>query len=244
MSNKAGPEICYVNYQKPDFETALKNCRASCQGPGQCRRNGWIFYEDYYFKCPLYLKHQEDEQIRQQVESSVPDLLSGAELEDYNPLNPSQKRARELSDRFLKTEAYKTGKGLVLTGDYGVGKTYLAVSIYKALIRKGIQAVFTRPKKHGSIQALEEYYETLQKPTVLIYDDLGTEIKREIIIDFLYTLVDRRMESNKSLIATTNLTKEALRHWLGKRIFSRLIYKNYILEVNGEDYRERNRQLF
>jgi len=244
MSNKASPEICYVNYQKPDFETALKNCQASCKGPDQCQQNGWIFYEDYFFKCPVYHKYRDIEKIRQQVEETVPQLLSEAELEDYDTQNPSQKRARELAFRYLRKQAYKAGKGLILTGDYGVGKTYLAVSLYKALIRKGVQAVFTRPKKHGSIQTLEEYYKMLHKPTVLIYDDLGTEIKRDIIVDFLYTLFDKRLESNKSLIATTNLTKEALRHWLGKRIFSRIIYKNYILEVKGEDYREQNRDLF
>jgi len=59
MSNKASPEICYVNYQKPDFETALKNCQASCKGPDQCQENGWIFYEDYFFKCPVYHKYRD-----------------------------------------------------------------------------------------------------------------------------------------------------------------------------------------
>jgi DNA replication protein DnaC len=120
----------------------------------------------------------------------------------------------------------------------------MIVAMYKELVLRNIPVVFARPKSTGIFKEIEEYYKTLEKPEILIYDDLGTELRKDFIIDLLFRMIDVRNDHRKGLIATTNTPKAELQKWFGPRIYSRLLRRNYILEIKGEDYRASNRELF
>ena len=226
------------------MEAAYHSCLAHCPGAHQCTRNGWIFAVDCFFLCPVYKFHEQQYRIQKQIDQYVPESLQHATLENYTPQNESQIRLVTVSKRYLEKKAWSQGKGIIISGQPGTGKTHTVVAIYKQLIEKGVSVAFARPKTVGDFQSIERYYKQLEKQDVLIYDDMGTELRKDFIMDMLYVLFDKRLSSNKSVMITTNMTHNTFAQRIGKRIHSRFMEKNFFLEIEGEDYRQQKRALF
>jgi len=194
--------------------------------------------------CPDYTNYKAMTRLQKKVSEHIPPNLENSSFDSYRPGNKTQSDLLGIALRYFEVEAYFEGKGIIVCGPNGVGKTHIAVAMYKELVLRNIPVVFARPKSTGSFKEIEEYYRTLEKPEVLIYDDLGTELRKDFIIDLLFTMLDVRNDHQKGLIATTNTPKKDLQKWLGPRIYSRLMMKNFILEVIGNDFRASNRELF
>jgi len=237
-------EGCVINYPEPDFESAFNICRQTCTKPAECNRNGWIFYQDIYYECPLYKKHLAMKKLQDQLSQYIPETMADADFSNYHPVTKSQHHLKQIALRYFEKEAYKDGKGIIITGKNGTGKSHIAVSIYRRLVKKSVSVLFTRPRKHGSFQEIRRDFQAMEKPKVLIYDDLGTELERNFIIDMLFELIDKRLNTRKGMIMTTNIRKAELKYRLGPRIFSRLKKRHYILTVEGPDHRLENRELF
>ncbi len=233
-----------IEISAPTAKEEIEKCRNTCPGPDKCRKNGYIFAENTFFKCDIYEQFRRISRIQSIISRNVPISLYNAKLETFSPVNESQQEAKNVAERFLEKQAYLDGKGFFLFGPNGVGKTHIAASVYRELLARNIPAVFARPKTCGGYPAIESYYQTLQEPQVLIYDDLGTELRKDFIIDILFQLIDKRYNDGKSIVATTNLTLQQLADWFGPRIMSRLQGKNFMLPVEGEDYRFTHKERF
>ena len=143
-------------------------------------------------------------------------------------------------------EQYReAGKGLLLFGTTGTGKTYAAACVANALINKGVSVKmtdFTRIENAVSdmFGKRQEYYNELNNFDLLIIDDLNTERKTEYMKEIVYNVINSRVLSGRPLIITTNLTNKELQkaddvHF--QRVFSRLFEACIPIEVNGEDKR-------
>ncbi len=233
-----------VNYPKPNFPKAFELCKKACPGVKKCNKNGLLFYNDYFYKCPLYETHQKITRIQKQLDQSIPEELKGVTMENYTPQTQTQQKLIETVGRYFEKKAWRNGKGLIICGPNGVGKTHVAVAIYKKLIGQHVTAAFARPKLDGGFHEIEEHYKMLAAPKVLIYDDFGPELERDFILNHLFNLFDKRVNSKKGLIGTTNLKSVALKYKFGTKIFSRLSKDNFFLQIDGEDFREKKRELF
>lgn len=142
------------------------------------------------------------------------------------------------------------GKGLLLAGDCGTGKTHLAVAIINALIEKGIPGVFvTVPELLQKIR--ESYSKTasvssadiinlVKTAELLVLDDLGAEKPNEWTEEQFYVVINARYENELPTIITTNHTNiKELKARIGARSFSRIIEMCDGVECQGTDYRER-----
>ncbi|MCL2599260.1 MAG: ATP-binding protein, partial [Firmicutes bacterium] len=138
---------------------------------------------------------------------------------------------------------------LVLYGDTGSGKTFLAGCVANALLAKGVSLLMCSSyeffadmqKYHTTFDATKQslfahYLDT----DVLIVDDLGAEIMlKNITIEYLYLLLSERQRNNKTTLFTTNLSDNATSFEdafanrsltrYGERIASRLSDKNQSL---------------
>ena len=135
------------------------------------------------------------------------------------------------------------GKGLLMFGTVGTGKTFASACIMNALIDKGIpcyMSTFTDIAQDifdGKID-----YHDLSKYALLVLDDLMSERKTEYMQAIVFNVIDRRCKSGLPLIVTTNLTADAIKNPADltyQRIFSRLLEMCVPIEVKGEDRRRK-----
>ena len=151
--------------------------------------------------------------------------------------------ARKYVDNF--DEFRKNGKGLLLFGTVGTGKTYAAACIANALIDKGVPVLMTNFARiantvGGMWEGKQEYYDSLNRYPLLILDDLAAERKTEYMSEIVFNVIDSRYRAGLPLIVTTNLTSEELKHPSDisyQRTFSRLLEMCLPVKVEGKDKR-------
>jgi DNA replication protein DnaC len=151
--------------------------------------------------------------------------------------------ARNYFENFEKM--HKDGKGLLLFGKTGTGKSFAAACIANALIDKGHPALVTnfariRNTAQGLFDGRQEYFDSFNRFPLLILDDLAAESKSEYMQEIVYEVINTRYLAGLPLIVTTNLTAEELKHpadVTNQRTFSRLFEMCIPIEVTGTDRR-------
>ncbi|MBN6186428.1 ATP-binding protein [Aneurinibacillus sp. BA2021] len=179
--------------------------------------------------------------------SLIPAALRKATFENYRPQNASLVKAKQILFDYPEEFEPDESKNLLLTGDYGVGKSHLAVSVLKRLIERGftgifitvpelltkIRSTYNRDSHHTELELLE----TIKGVDCLVLDDIGTENGSDWAVSKLFEVVDGRL--GKHTIYTTNLDSIALERKIGERNFSRLMFDTIPVVMKGEDYRRR-----
>lgn len=153
--------------------------------------------------------------------------------------------ARRYVEHFLKMKA--NGKGLLFFGDTGVGKSFIAACIANALIDKGYKCLVTNFPRiinelSGLYEGKQEYINDLNCYELLVIDDLAIERDTEYTAEIVQNVVDSRYRAGLPLIVTTNLKISELMqpHDIRKkRLYSRLKEMCLMIEVSGEDRREK-----
>lgn len=144
----------------------------------------------------------------------------------------------------------KQGTGLLLCGQVGTGKSFLAAAIANELISQGIPCLMTNfsriisrvSEKFGGDQ---KYLDDLNRFDLLVIDDLGVERDTEFTWEKVMNVIDARYRAGLPLIVTTNLGPKdfADRGDIRRqRVFSRLKEMCICLEVKGEDRRGKKMQ--
>jgi DNA replication protein DnaC len=146
-------------------------------------------------------------------------------------------------DNFKKFHA--EGKGILLYGSVGTGKTFLSACTANALIDKGIPTMVTSVsyianKLMGMYEGKNEYIEGLNTYPLLVLDDLGAERNTEYMNEVVYNVINARYKARLPLIVTTNLTTEQLKAPTDvtmARTYSRVLEMCFPIKVEGVDIR-------
>ena len=75
------------------------------------------------------------------------------------------------------------------------------------------------------------------KADLVVWDDIASSTGSNYDIDKLFSLINGRIENDKSNIFTSNLDTDAIRHALGARLASRIGNGSVNIEFNGADKR-------
>ena len=156
-------------------------------------------------------------------------------------------KARRYVENFDKAKAENTG--LLLWGDVGTGKSFVAGCIANALIEQEIPVAMTN---FGFILAdmmnlkidKNEYIKNLNKNSLLIIDDFGMERDTPFALEQIYNVIDSRYTASKPLIVTTNLTFEEMENTAIqtdlRRIYDRVLEMCVPIQFKGESKRTEN----
>lgn len=205
-------------------------------------------------KCRIEKKEREEaERKRIEFEKRVKEYrrmgFPESDMKDWTFANDDRSNekistvARNYVENFGKM--YEDGKGLLLFGKTGTGKSFAAACIANALIDKGHPALMTnfariRNTVQGLFDGRQEYFDSFNRFPLLILDDLAAESKSEYMQEIVYEVINTRYLAGLPLIVTTNLTAEELKHpadVTNQRTFSRLFEMCIPIEVTGTDRR-------
>lgn len=147
-------------------------------------------------------------------------------------------------------EMRKDNVGLLLYGNVGSGKTYIACSIANAIITeysynvkmRNFAQILNDLQKGGFTLDRNEYIEQITNPALLILDDFGIERNTEYALEQIYNVINARYLKARPTIITTNLNFKDIEQeqediMLG-RIYSRIIEMCLPLRVIGFDRRK------
>lgn len=159
--------------------------------------------------------------------------------------NDDRKNAK-ISDAMMRytdnfSEFRRNGKGLLLHGTVGTGKTYYAACIANKLIDKGYRIMMTNFARltnqiQGTFDGKQELIDSLNRYELLIIDDLGAERKSEFMLEQVFNIVDSRYRSGLPMIITTNLTTDELKKPQDvsySRIYDRILERCHPIKVDG-----------
>ena len=146
-------------------------------------------------------------------------------------------------------EFQASSTGLILWGNVGTGKSYIAGCIANALLDKGVPVLMTNfarlLNKLTDMYSSDRnaYIDSFKRYPLLIIDDLGMERDSEFAREQVFSVIDSRYRSQLPMIVTTNLSLEELKDTtdLSKaRIYDRVMERCLPIKVNEQNIRELN----
>lgn len=132
------------------------------------------------------------------------------------------------------------GRGLLLYGPPGSGKSYMAASIANALTDQGVRCKMTTFAHLDELGKLGAGADDFRQYDLLILDDLDAERDTSYMKEIVYRVIDSRTAERRPLIVTSNTTRNQMRDEKDvgkKRIYSRVCGACVPIEVGGEDRR-------
>lgn len=186
--------------------------------------------------------------------SLINDKLKKATFDNYVPPSQELSEAKQTIMNFVATYNKENPESLIITGDYGVGKSHLCVAATKELMKKGYSAMFIQMNKlftkikstwsKNSELTEDKLMSILSSVDVLIIDDFGAEFteKDKEGVTWKQTKTNEIVDSRvgKSTLFTTNFSIGELAEMYGEREFSRMMEDASVLEMAGDNYRLRN----
>ena len=236
-------------YYRPNLAAKCSRCKQTINRiyrlhpfvmPKRYGRGLWLTTD---CRCTL----EEQKALRERLQKVI------AKPEPGLPLPPALKRHK--FDNFIvesfNRQAYTVclkfatnfaknidGKGLIICGKAGRGKTHLACAVLSKLKDDYSTGFAHIPSFLEQLRQGEANIKQLIAVDLLVLDDLGSERESDWVLEKLLVIVDGRLNEFKPTIYTTNFNLDELELRVGSRLASRILYNSLDLVVQGPDWRE------
>lgn len=173
------------------------------------------------------------------------------DLEKYHSeLSPRDNilKNKHMALQFIENFENHEEKNILFTGKTGLGKTFLTNCIANELLNKGYTVIYqTAPylmdkiidykfNKDNSKES-EDFNREIKNADLLIIDDLGTETTNNYRYEELFNIINYRINTNKKIIISTNLSLKDIQARYDERISSRIIGEFNSYRFYGDDIR-------
>lgn len=226
-----------------------------------CPRHGW-FKEairaaggelQWLHGCPRC----EAERVARRLlsQSMIPLRYRDKYFDSYSVTNTHQSEALSCCKAFVSqvfNDMSQTGKGLLLIGRPGTGKTHLACAILNELISEQHRSVFytnadkllARIKSTWSSESAISQFELIEKLAkfdLLVIDEIGAN--RSITLkdkDLFFAVINERYEQLKSTIYVSNLDltgDDSIETYLEERSCDRIYEQSRVVIFDWDSYR-------
>lgn len=252
------------HYEKGDYlnEDGLLIC-GKCHTPKQCRFIAtWDGKEKKpYTPCACARERKEAEEQARQAQNLRIEInrlrklgFPDSEMADWTFAHDdgTDPKTTSIAHKYVDNfpEMKKRGKGLLLYGPVGTGKTHAAACIANELINQGIPCLVTNFARitntlQGMFDGKQRYLDDFNNLDLLVIDDLAAERDTSYMNEMIFNIIDSRYRSGKPLIVTSNLTQAELTAPCSvdkQRIYSRLLEMCVPVEVKGADRRQKKLQ--
>lgn len=211
----------------------------------KCNDTGFV--KGVRCKCYFDMKNTlRSREINAEKLCSSFDTLSSAPFNDCEKAN-YEKLCAVLNKTISSFPNLKT-RFLIFVGGTGTGKTYLSRAVAGEFEKKGFDSTFISAFNLSNTfmkyfldfnEENVDYLTPLIDCDLLVIDDLGAEIVKNVTEKFLVNLLNERNAFHKLTIITTNLNAEEIKNIYGERVSSRIIDKNAskIIRFNFSDIR-------
>ncbi|WP_288319312.1 ATP-binding protein [uncultured Parasutterella sp.] len=204
-------------------------------------------------ECPVC---REESRIRKIFgESQIPRRFAERNFENYVVAAANQKLALESCQSFADnfTNSLADGRGLLLIGTCGTGKTHLACATLSQVIRAGHSGFFTSVDKllckikstwAGTGTTQEEMIRRFTAVDLLVLDEIGayrSASSRDR--DLLFEVINNRYESLRPTIFVSNLNltgADSIEEYLEERSFDRVCESSQIVVFNWPSWRRKS----
>ena len=233
-------------------EDGLLHCSV-CHEPTQTRKECFGTVKTFRCVCSCERKKREAMKAREwqeEIDRKRMICFGGTNMDDWCFENDdhSNPELSKIGRNYVKNfrEFLNEGKGLLLYGSVGSGKTFISACIANSLISDGYSALMTNfgrivNQMQGTFSEKQNILESLNRYSLLVLDDLGAERSTEYMQEMVYNIVDWRYRSGKPMIVTTNLTGEQMKATDNiqlQRIYDRIFERCLPIEVNGQSRRK------
>lgn len=238
------------------MQDGLYHCE-KCRTPKQTAIKIFGTERIVWVMCDCEIQEEKDKQLKLKTNMNNEEIARSRQLAMLNPdfvehtfandngKQPKIKDCRNYANDF-KTN-YESGRGLILYGSCGTGKTYAAEAIANRVIDQGYPALITNFSKISeavgtcNFEEKAAYYSSLTKYPLLVIDDLGRERETDYMMEIVQRVIDERSRSGKPMVISTNFTSENFKNphsdaWA--RVFSRIFRYCYPIKFDGEDNRK------
>jgi DNA replication protein DnaC len=225
---------------------------ASCP-LGVCDGSGFVVDEVTRVATPCRCRPSRVERRRARSLSAViPRKYRGVSF-DRPPVTEIAEPVVRAVRRYVRDieQRLDRGDGLWLEGDVGTGKTTLAMLVSRSALDGGRSvAIYSLPRLLAEIRATFEadaegsyvdFLDRLARVDLLHVDDVGAERTSPWVLEQLYAIVNARYEDERSILITTNLSRDELAEQITPRTVSRLKEMCEVLPLYGADARARLR---
>ena len=155
-------------------------------------------------------------------------------------------RIRDICRDWAKMYPDSLTRGILLSGQAGLGKSFLMRCMARALEDRGVEVCFISSFKLLELIRAKHFgdsgegFDALMSAPVLMIDDLGSEPTiNNVSGEYLCILLEERMTRRMHTVVSTNLTPTQFKAQYSERVMSRLCDTRYWdqLHLEGRDLR-------
>lgn len=196
------------------------------------------------------LKAEQEKEKRRLIEINRRECFNGSKYVNSTFDKSDDSDEMSVGRNYVKhfKEFRRDGKGLLLYGNTGTGKSHMAACIANELLNQGYLVKMTNIStkvtelQAASFEDRKNYFYNIRKYDLLIIDDLGTERNTEFMLEQVYNIIDSRYSSGLPMIVTANIPVADMMkpsNIESARIYDRIVERCYPMEIKGTSRRKK-----